>query len=135
MSDIREKIKLAIRANYHTSATCIADAVIEVLREQGPDGFYRLLNAGEIVRPTDEFMDDDFLRWLPAEPWTKGRPWHNGLKPMRRRTKTSDLVVPEALGQNPLRPDEGREDQYAHSLYVSGWNACRAAMLKYKGGE
>lgn len=41
--DLREKIARAIRANYHTSATCIADAVLAVLREQEPDGVVEAL--------------------------------------------------------------------------------------------
>ena len=45
---------------------------------------FRLLNAGDLVLPSDEFIDDDCINWLPAERWTVGRPWHNGLKPMRR---------------------------------------------------
>lgn len=45
---------------------------------------FRLLNTGDVVLADDEFLDDDGITWLSAERWTIGRPWHNGLKPMRR---------------------------------------------------
>ncbi len=56
---------------------------------------FRLLDDGEVVLPSDEFMDDDCAHWLPAERWTVGRPWHNGLKPMRRAL-TGMLPLPVA---------------------------------------
>ena len=54
---------------------------------------FRLLASGEIVMSSDEFIDDDCQHWLPAERWTVGRPWHNGLKPMRRAVKTMRVVI------------------------------------------
>jgi hypothetical protein len=54
-----------------------------------------MLGAGEVVLPSDEFIDDDCQHWLPAERWTIGRPWHDGLKPMRR-AMTVTLPLPVA---------------------------------------
>lgn len=52
---------------------------------------FRLLAAGEIVLASDEFIDDDCATWLSAERWTIGKPWHNGLKPMRRAMTASPV--------------------------------------------
>ena len=57
-----------------------------------PTGCFRLLVDGEVVLSSDEFIDDDCVRWLPAERWTIGRPWHNGLKPMRREISATGTV-------------------------------------------
>jgi hypothetical protein len=37
--------------------------------------------------------------------------------------------IPEALPDEPIRPDESINDQINHIYFVKGWNACREAML------
>lgn len=52
--------------------------------------YFRLLNSGEPIQATDECLADDCLTWFPAEQWTVGRPWHDGLKPIRRKLYPTD---------------------------------------------
>lgn len=59
-------------------------------RESGssPSSCYRLLEVGDIVESDDEFLEDNCETWRVVRhgfAWNIGRPWHNALKPMRRK--------------------------------------------------
>lgn len=44
-------------------------------------------------------------------------------------------MVPKAMADDPLRPDEPINEQIDHGNFVKGWNACRDSMLAAAQGE
>ena len=95
------------------------------------DELFRLLNAGEVVVASDEFIDDDAATWLPAECWTIGRPWHNGLKPMRREVSAL-LALP--VGAYAL-PDGGALERCAQRDGSFKWAIRKEGACMNNEGE
>lgn len=81
---------------------------------------FKLLGDGEVVLSSDEFIDDDCVNWIPAEPWTIGRPWHNGLKPMRRK-----------IGSAGATPSVKADYDYDPNLFYSGNRAKQTIRITF----
>jgi hypothetical protein len=47
---------------------------------------YRLLERNEVMEMDDEVMGDDTVTWFQLPNGFAGRPWHDALQPMRRRS-------------------------------------------------